>query len=148
MDLSISFATDKQKEIEEITGQANSVYISIDGYHGELPGPATVKTYVGDNYVNGDIVYLYYYNEETKQVELAGGSGIVVEGGYVTYTLTHCSVYFLSQDTPETYGIDTSKLKTGTAVNTGDNNNMAFPIVCALFGLGCVAYAVRRKKYM
>ena len=63
MDLSISFASEKKKEIEELTGQTNGVYISIAGYHGELPGPATVKTYVGDQYKNGDTVYLYYYNE-------------------------------------------------------------------------------------
>ena len=89
MDLSISFASEKKKEIEELTGQTNGVYISIAGYHGELPGPATVKTYVGDQYKNGDTVYLYYYNEETKKVELIGGKGLVVKSGYVEYTLTH-----------------------------------------------------------
>ena len=105
MDLSISFASDKQKEIEELTGQKNGLYISINGYHGELPGPATVKTYVGNQYKNGDKVYLYYYNEETKKVELIGGKALTVSGGYVEYTLTHCSTYFLSETTPDQYGI-------------------------------------------
>lgn len=105
MDLSISFASDKKKEIEELTGQKNGLYISINGYHGELPGPATVKTYVGNQYKNGDKVYLYYYNEETKKVELIGGKALTVSGGYVEYTLTHCSTYFLSETTPDQYGI-------------------------------------------
>lgn len=106
MDLSISFASDKQKEIEELTGQKNGLYISINGYHGELPGPAKVKTYVGNQYKNGDKVYLYYYNEETKKVELIGGKALTVSGGYVEYTLTHCSTYFLSENKPSTYGIE------------------------------------------
>ena len=128
MDLSISFASEKKKEIEELTGQTNGVYISIAGYHGELPGPATVKTYVGDQYKNGDTVYLYYYNEETKKVELIGGKGLVVNGGYVEYTLTHCSTYFITTNTPDSYGIDTSDNntdKTIKPVNPKPQNNPA-----------------------
>lgn len=101
MDLSISFATEKQKEIEEITGEKDAVYISIGGYSGKLPAPATVKSYVGDKYKNGEVVYLYYYNEKAKKVEPVGGGGLKVEAGYITYTLTHCSIYFLSTEAPK-----------------------------------------------
>ena len=129
MDLSISFASDKQKEIEELTGQDNGIYISINGYHGELPGPATVKTYVGDKYANGETVYLYYYNEETDKVELIGGKGMTVVGGYVEYTLTHCSTYFITPNTPESYGIDTkpknTNITTDTTNNVNNTNNVA-----------------------
>ena len=49
------------------------------------------------------IVYLYYFNEEQNKVESVGGvnKGLVVKDGYVEYTITHCSLYFLSQDTAE-----------------------------------------------
>ena len=127
MDLSISFASEKKKEIEELTGQTNGVYISIAGYHGELPGPATVKTYVGDQYKNGDTVYLYYYNEETKKVELIGGKGLVVNGGYVEYTLTHCSTYFITTNTPDSYGIDTSDNNPDTPDNPGTPDTPSNP---------------------
>ena len=127
MDLSISFASEKKKEIEELTGQTNGVYISIAGYHGELPGPATVKTYVGDQYKNGDTVYLYYYNEETKKVELIGGKGLVVKSGYVEYTLTHCSTYFITTNTPDSYGIDTSDNNTDKPDNSDKPDNTIKP---------------------
>ena len=105
LDLSISFDTPKKAEIEKVTGHNNGVYVAIDGYAGELPAPAKVKTYVGDQYENGKEIYLYYYNEVTKAVEYEGSGPLKVEGGYVTYPLTHCSIYFLSENTPADYGI-------------------------------------------
>ena len=38
-----------------------------------------------------------------NRVESVGGvnKGLVVKDGYVEYTITHCSLYFLSQDTAE-----------------------------------------------
>ncbi|MBR4026414.1 MAG: LPXTG cell wall anchor domain-containing protein, partial [Lachnospiraceae bacterium] len=106
MDLSISFQTEKKAEIENVTGVDNGLYIEIKGHSGELPAPATVKTYVGDKYKNGEIIYLYYYNEDTQKVENVGNGPLKVEGGYVSYTLTHCSIYFLSENTPDVYGLE------------------------------------------
>jgi hypothetical protein len=97
IDLSLKFATEKQQEVEAITGQKNTVYLSF-GYHGELPGEATMRTYVGDKYKNGERIYLYYYNEETGKVEAAGGKALEVKEGYVEFSITHCSVYFLTDD--------------------------------------------------
>ena len=171
MDLSISFASEKQKEIEELTGQTNGLYISINGYHGELPGPALVKTYVGEKYKNGDKVYLYYYNEETKKVELVGGEALTVSGGYVEYTLTHCSTYLLSENTPDKYGIAvepkvpsqpgtsvpqtpaatsspvvTAPKKSVKGVNSGDSNMPFVPLTAMAAGFGIFGFAMIRRK--
>ena len=102
IDLTISFDTDRENEVKEITGRDDLMYLSFS-HHGALPGPATIKTYVGNKYKDGDIVYLYYFNEEQNRVESVGGvnKGLVVKDGYVEYTITHCSLYFLSQDTAE-----------------------------------------------
>ncbi len=163
LDLAITFETEKQAEIESITGQTNAVYISIEGYHGELPGPAKVKTYVGDKYKNGEIVYLYYYNEESKSVELVGNSGLKVNEGYVEYTLTHCSTYFVSQDEPTKYGIEinptpeTTPSATPTATptvaaapakaspKTGDTFPF-IPLACVIAGLSIVGYVISFRK--
>ena len=80
--------------------------VSINGYEGQLPGPAKVKTYVGDKYANGETIYLYYYNEDSGKIELVGGRGLKVDGGYVEYVLTHCSVYILTSKTPEEIGAE------------------------------------------
>ena len=103
MDLTISFETEKAEEIEEVINneEVDAFYIAIDGYHGELPAPATVTIFVGDKYADGTVVYLYYYNEETGKVEIIAENGVTVENGYVSCVLEHCSIYFLSEVEPE-----------------------------------------------
>lgn len=80
IDLTISFDTDRENEVKEITGRDDLMYLSFS-HHGALPGPATIKTYVGNKYKDGDIVYLYYFNEEQNRVESVGGvnKGLVVK---------------------------------------------------------------------
>lgn len=122
LDLGISFNTEKKQEIEAITHNTDSLYLNFS-HHGELPAPATIKTYVGDQYPDGAVVHLYYYNEETNKVEAINGSGgLVVSGGYVTYTITHCSIYFLSTATPEQLGLETNS---GSSGDSGDGDTSA-----------------------
>lgn len=97
IDLSIKFDTEKKEEIQELTGRTDAVYVEF-AHHGELPGPATIKTYVGDKYKNGEVIYLYYFSEEEQKVLMVGNKPLTVEGGYVEYTITHCSTYFFMLD--------------------------------------------------
>ncbi len=93
MDLTLDFETEKKTEIEELIGRTDVMYLSF-AHHGELPGSALMTVYVGDQYDDGEIIYLYYYNEEEKVVELMSG-GLYVYEGYVTFVIKHCSDYFL-----------------------------------------------------
>ncbi len=88
-------SSDKKSEIEKITKNEDVLYLSFT-HHGELPAPATMKVFVGDKYSDGTIVKLYYYNEDTNQVELIS-KDIEVKDGYVTFTIEHCSDYFLEE---------------------------------------------------
>ena len=97
IDLTITIDDEKGEEISQITGREDAMYISF-AHHGELPGPATIKTYVGDKYKNGDVVYLYYFDEEKQKILMVGNKPLTVKGGYVEYTITHCSVYFLLEE--------------------------------------------------
>lgn len=127
LDLSITFNTEKENEIKALTKQQDALYISF-AHHGDLPMPATIKNYVGDKYKDGEKVYLYYYNEENNRVEAIkdayGRMGLIVENGYVTYTITHCSVYFLAEAAPEELGViieDQSEKQQGNDNNNQDN---------------------------
>jgi len=154
IDLSVKFDTDKKTEIEKITGTNAAMYLEF-AYHGQLPGPATMKTYVGDQYKNGDIVYLYYYNEESGKVEAIGGGGLNVQAGYVEYTITHCSVYFLSTTAPDVLGVGfesaVGSSQLNASVATGDMSNhqsvlaILFGGSICLIGYGTL-YFRRRKK--
>ena len=90
-----------------------------------------MTVYVGDRYKDGDIVYLYYYNNETDEVVSIPGSnvygeevyqnGYKVVNGYITYTITHCSDYFLSEKTPEELGVTVEE----TSGSVGNNGSEA-----------------------
>ena len=110
VDLTVKFATEKQKEIQDLTGQTDTFYMSFS-HHGVLPAPAKMTVYVGNQYADGSVVFLYYYNEDTGKIEAitedgtsavnAGNiHGLVVRNGYVTYTISHCSEYFLCEKDP------------------------------------------------
>lgn len=96
LDLGLSVgSSDKKSEIEKITKNDDVLYLSFT-HHGELPAPATMKVFVGDKYSDGTVVKLYYYNAESNKVELIS-KDIEVKGGYVTFTIEHCSDYFLEE---------------------------------------------------
>ena len=94
IDLNISFEVEKKNEIEEKMGNKNSKYMEFS-HSGELPGAATISMYVGDTYSDGEKLYLYYYDENENEVLMVGDKAIEVKDGYVTYTITHCSIYFM-----------------------------------------------------
>lgn len=154
IDLSISFDTDRADAVKEITGREDVVYLSF-AHHGQLPGPATIKTYVGNQYKDGEVIYLYYFNEEKNQVETVGGRPLKVSGGYVEYTITHCSLYFLSQfNATEMNAVDPDANQqveeTGNkdSAQTGDIARVwiyAFEIMAVISAIG-VAYAFSKKR--
>lgn len=154
IDLSISFDTDRADAVKEITGREDVVYLSF-AHHGQLPGPATIKTYVGNQYKDGEVIYLYYFNEEKNQVETVGGRPLKVSGGYVEYTITHCSLYFLSQfNATEMNAVDPDANQqveeTGDkdSAQTGDIARVwiyAFETMAVISAIG-VAYALSKKR--
>ena len=99
----------KKEEIAKLTGNKEAAYISF-AHYGELPGPSTIKTYVGDKYKNGDKVYLYYFDEATNKVLMVGDKPLTIKGGYAEYTITHCSTYFLMEEKLANVAKDTASL--------------------------------------
>lgn len=91
--LSIDAITSTTNEINNKVDQ-NKLIVSFD-HHGELPETATVRINVKDKFEDGEKLYLYYYNEETKQIEYIE-DGLKVKDGYVEFSIEHCSDYFLT----------------------------------------------------
>lgn len=112
----------KKEEIDALADNNDKLYLSF-AHHGTLPSEATIRTYVGDKYQEGERLYLYYYDEENKEIEYID-SGLRVENGYVTFRIDHCSEYFL----------------TGTIVKDAVNNPKSMNyiivvLVIVIFGL-------------
>lgn len=162
IDLSISFDTDRADAVKQITGRDDVMYLSF-AHHGSLPGPATIKTYVGNQYKDGELVYLYYFNEEENRVESVGGAnkGLIVKDGYVEYTITHCSLYFLSTaEAKDVNAIDLDDKNQGSGVvpvpdsvddttPTGDTRNVTVYIaetIAALAVMGGLLCSRKKKS--
>lgn len=94
LNFNIDFVSDKKEEIDSITGDIDKMYISFS-HHGTLPSDAKIKVDVSSKFKDGNKLYLYYYNEEKKQVEFIEDN-IVVEDGFAEFEIDHCSEYFLT----------------------------------------------------
>ena len=91
--LSIDAITNDTKEINNIVNQKKLI-ISFD-HIGKLPSEATVRINVSDRFNDGEKLYLYYYNPETRKIEFIQNN-LKVEDGYVEFTINHCSDYLLT----------------------------------------------------
>ena len=124
-DTSIDLMTDifieseKPSEIEN-DAKVDGLYLTFN-HDGALPGPATISInlmmYGFDNFVDGEgELNLYYYNPETKSYESPKIASY--SNGIVTFELTHCSTYVLTE-TKLAGGTSTDKgLDEGTSTET------------------------------
>jgi hypothetical protein len=142
--LGISFTSANSSAIDSLTGDSNSLYIHF-AYYGTLPAPAVIRVYAGDKYQDGDTVNLYYYNDDTGKAEEIA-KGLAVENGYVTFTITHCSDYFLTKtDLAKQAGaVDGPQLTGRTGVATGDN--APFIPITVLMGISLAGIVLTRRK--
>ena len=83
------------REINLITNFAKFINLNFQ-HSGKLPDYTTFKTYVGDDYEDGSILKLYYYNAEEDKLEMKNNN-VIVHEGYATFTMDHASEYILTQ---------------------------------------------------
>lgn len=96
LNLKINLGTSKSKEtIETLVPDKEKSMVIEFLHHGVLPTGTTVKVNVLGKYNNGDLVTLYYFNEETKALEMVG-KNLEVKDGFVELALEHCSEYVLA----------------------------------------------------
>lgn len=142
--LGISFTSAYSSAIDSLAGDGNSLYIHF-AYHGTLPAPVVVRVYAGDKYRDGNTVNLYYYNDDTGKVEEIV-KGLIVKDGYVTFTITHCSDYFLTKtDLAKQAGAADGPQLTGRAgVATGDD--VPFIPLTVLMGISFAGIVVLTRR--
>ncbi|MFT8889441.1 MAG: hypothetical protein ABF904_11570 [Ethanoligenens sp.] len=72
----------------------NAVYLHL-AQSGVLPGKATLMVASNGQFSPKDTVNVYYYNADKNRVEPIA-LGVKPEGGYVSFTISHASDYFLT----------------------------------------------------
>ena len=90
----ITFTSDYIPEIDSLTNYARGIVLTFEENE-SLPENTTVTLVVGDHFKDGDSLTLYYYEPSIRKLS-AQTKDLVVEGGKVTFTLTHTSTYFVS----------------------------------------------------
>lgn len=89
-----SFAIDPEAKVDVVTAavEATKTETIHFAHDGELPGTATVTT---ETKLPDGTAYLYYFNPETKKLELVSDA-VKVADGKATYKIEHCCDYVLS----------------------------------------------------
>lgn len=90
----LNFISEYINEIGTASNYAEGLYLNFE-HNGKLPNGTKVKVYVGDKFTDGNIVNVYYYNQETSNLEAIQKDLIVTEG-YVEFSIEHCSDYFVT----------------------------------------------------
>ena len=133
IDLGISrdVPDDAKAKISALVGDSKSVMLHFT-HHGDLPGKTTIKIYVGDEYAPGDVVSLYYFNPTTDKGELIEEKITVDADGYITFTITHCSDYYVTGYKNPKTGVQTVSI--------------AILALVSIVGVAGVVYSVKSKK--
>lgn len=66
-------------------------------HEGGLPGRATVTVNLGGRLGDAETAHLYYYNPETRQLEIVA-ENLAVVNGQVAFPMSHCSNYILTAE--------------------------------------------------
>ncbi len=104
IDLRIDGDEKSTTEVEEAAknvGSDKSFYLDLKA-SGPLPKDTTIVYHLGEGYASGDVVNLYYYNPETKQMEDQKQTLVVDDKLNVSFTISHASIYSVlkMQDAP------------------------------------------------
>ena len=137
---------EKKLEHFEMPKDCKHTVVSFE-FAGVLPGKAEVTLDMEDTGLEietleeGKLVYLYFFNPETKSFELVDSSKVLE--GYVTFSMTHCSDYIV---TTELLAEDASDDKDDINVpTTGDNTVVELYGVILLLGVGCILMSKKRN---
>ena len=123
VELAVTVGTStNQAEIANVIPTTKKDPLYLDFKHsGALPTGTKAKVRVAGKYTNGQRLTLYYYNPTTKKLE-EPQSNLIVNDGYVEFSLTHCSEYVLVANKPSSgggyYTSSTNTTTNGTTNNT------------------------------
>ena len=91
----ILFTSEYKKNILELSNYANGVHLNFQN-EGKLPDDTIITLFVGDEYENDEVLNLYYYDKTNNKLDKINNN-IIVNNGYVSFSIPHTSEYFLTK---------------------------------------------------
>ena len=137
---------DKKLEKIEMPKDCKHTVVSFE-FAGVLPGKAEVTLDMNATGLEIEtleaekMVYLYFFNPVAKAFELVDSSKVM--GGYVTFSMTHCSDYIVTTELLDE-NMDDDKNDIDVP-ETGDNSTTGLYSLILLFGVSCVFMAKKRN---
>lgn len=90
----LKFITPNKNQIDKLTNYSEKIYLNFE-HEGVLPKNTKIKIYVGNKYLDGEKINLYYYENKITKIK----ENIEVKEGYVEIEIEKCSEYFLTKST-------------------------------------------------
>jgi len=109
IDMKVSFSAQYEENILEIMGADRKTIILEFAYSGALPGSVNIfirnvkRVFAFDrpSFKDGEIVYLYLYDDAKKALDPTGYPVVFTEAReYVGFTIDHCSMYTVTTYRP------------------------------------------------
>lgn len=94
-DVSVALKNKEAAKIKALIGKNVPIFSFSFNYDGKLPGKATAKVFVGASWANKNVTLFRYYSDKNTYEKITTGQ--VDKDGYLTYTIDHCSDYFITE---------------------------------------------------
>ena len=143
IDLSVQISTAEEEtsstgqEIQEALDETPAVVMKF-AENGQLPGKATIQVkvdYAMREYLGTDRkLCVYYYNNQTGQLELIAKDLMVISDTYVEFSITHCSYYVLTTEIELPCAHDMQETAAAVAA-TCETAGKTAVMTCSLCGL-------------
>ena len=90
----VSYELEKNKDIYKLSNYADGIYIVVSGDN-TIPKGTKIKLYVGDNYKDNDLLNIYYYNKNNKEL-INSSKSLKVKDGYIEFEVSESGDYFIT----------------------------------------------------
>lgn len=91
----ITFTSENVNDIGAASNYAEGKFINFE-HNGDLPDSTKVKLYVADKFANGDVINVYSYDKDSKQL-IEVKKELEVKDGYIDFDIESASEYFLTR---------------------------------------------------
>lgn len=90
----VSYELENNKDIYKLSNYADGMYIVVSGDN-TIPKGTKIKLYVGDKYKDNDLLNIYYYSKDNKEL-INISKSLKVKDGYIEFEVSESGDYFIT----------------------------------------------------
>jgi len=90
----VSYELENNKDIYKLSNYADGMYIVVSGDN-IIPKGTKIKLYVGDKYKDNDLLNIYYYSKNNKEL-INTSKSLKVKDGYIEFEVSESGDYFIT----------------------------------------------------